>query len=206
MENFNSDKSPLSGPEDSEGELVARIKKGDEEAFEKIYQRYCQKIHVYARRITHCQFIAEEMVQEVFLKIWLNRNNLNPDLNFGNYLLKTTRNTAINHLRKVASDDRLKHEQSENAKHAKNETEDTLTFEEYRDLMQKAVEKLSPKIRVIYILSREQGKSNEEIAAELGISLKTVQNNIALALKAIKANLPGIVEITLPLLLFAFFL
>ena len=202
MEISRSDDSPLPKKDNSETALIGRLKVGDETAFEAIYNRYQQKVRAYAYVITHSEFRAEEMVQEIFMKLWTGRSNLSPELSFEHYLFKMTKNMAFDYLKKVASSERLKKEQAALIGKAGNTTGNIITFKEYQEASSEVVDGLPAQKRAIYKLSLLKGLSNEEISSRLGISLKTVRNNRSQIVKSIKKRLRRIAEITLPFLPF----
>ena len=202
MEISRSDDSPLSKKDNSETALIGRLKVGDETAFEAIYNRYQQKVRAYAYVITHSEFRAEEMVQEIFMKLWTSRSNLSPELSFEHYLFKMTQNMAFDYLKKVASSERLKKEQAALIGKAGNNTRNIITFKEYQEVSGEVADGLPEQKRAIYKLSLLKGLSNEEISGRLGISLKTVRNNRSQIVKTIKKRLRRIAEITLPFLPF----
>ena len=187
--------------EREERRLIEEIKRGDEAAFKTIYDRYQGKLRHYAFLITKSRTLADEILQEAFLKIWLKRAALKPELSFNHFLFKVAKNLAMRHLEKVARDERLKNEQFKNIKRYSNNTQDTVTFEEYRRQINAIVEALPDRKQSIYKLSRHEGKSKEEIAQELGISVKTVHNHLWEILQTIKERLKLDADVTLPLFL-----
>ncbi|MDN5217367.1 sigma-70 family RNA polymerase sigma factor [Fulvivirgaceae bacterium BMA12] len=184
----------------SGGVLIEQLKAGDEKAYETLYAHYQHKLRAYAYAITQSDIMAEEMVQEVFIKLWVDKKNLQPDLNFDYYIFKVTRNLAFNHLKKTARNERLKREQLARIANNNFSTQDNLTFEEYQRIVWEIAKKLPAQKKAIYELFHQKGLSNEAIAVQLGISLKTVQNNQSEIIKTIKANLRRLAGVTLPLL------
>ena len=197
------EKTSLKNWEERERELVKKMKAGDGDAFIEIFKYYQDRLKAYTLVITNSRYLADEMVQEVFMKIWMIRSNLDPELDFSHYLFKIARNLAFDHLKKVARNERLKREQAENIKNNSYNIQDAFTFREYQDILHKALEELPSQKRLIYEMSRHDGKNNKEIAAELHLSVKTVQNHLNLALQSIKEKLKVTAEITVPLLLLA---
>ncbi|MCG8321298.1 MAG: RNA polymerase sigma-70 factor [Cytophagales bacterium] len=201
MGTVNGDLSQEMNTDTDESILIKRIKSGDEIAFKVVYDRYQRRLRHYAFKITKSRFMADELLQEAFLRIWLDRKKLKPELSFDHYLFKVAKNLALKHFRKVALDERLKKQQLNNIEKVSNATQNIITFKEYQHLVQEVIQNLPPRNRSIYLMSRQEGKSNQAIATALNISEKTVRNNLVLALKAIKEKLLHTTEITLTLLL-----
>ena len=200
MAHTNTTKSLSYQQEMNERALIERVKADDEDAFVALYNNYKKKLRAYALVITDSSYLADEMVQEAFIKVWRIRKNLDSELNFKHYLFKITKNLAFDHLKKVARDKKLKAEQSKNIQNAHYSTEQALTFKEYLDLVDKVIQQLPTQKKIVYDLSRRQGKSNQEIANQLGLSIFTVKNHLGYALNAVKAKLRVAAEITLPFL------
>ncbi len=166
--------------------LVKELMSHNEKAFRDLFDSYSQDVYAYGKSILKYDVYAEEIVQDVFLKIWLNRENLNPDLSFRAYVFTITRNLAINFLHKAANDGKLREEifygRGETYNHAENRIDDAY----YEKIRLQAIAKLPPKRRRIFELSRKEGKSYEEISSELGISISTVKNQMSSALETIR--------------------
>lgn len=169
-----------------EKELIIRLIEGDADAFEKIYYLYVEKVYYFAIRYLKNESDTEEIVQEVFTRIWENRQNLDPDLSFSGYILTTTKNTIFNNNRKKINHQAYcKHIISYLQKHMHN-VEDEVIYNDLMTLLSKTIESLPPKRQQIFKLSRMQGKSYKEISSELSISEKTIETHIRLALRDIK--------------------
>lgn len=184
----------------SDGALIEKVRKGDRDAFKAIYGQYQTQLLAYVLGIIKSRPMADDIVQEAFIKVWLKRGELDPDLNFSGYLFKVAKNLVLNQFTKIARDERLKQEVLKNCKKASNPTQNAITFKEYQQIADKIIEKFPPQQRLIYKLSRHEGKNNKEIAAELHLNVKTVQNHLGLALNALKKDLRQVAEITLPFL------
>lgn len=173
----------------SESTWVAQLKVGDEKAFRKIYDLYHHKLYYYSLRFTNSGEAAKELVQEVFVKLWMVRENLNPDLSLQNYLYTIARHLNFKYLQRAASDLTLREEVMHRYAVHCNHTEDQVIYEEYLKIAEKAVEQLSPHRQLIYKMSRYEGLSYKEIAGNLGISINTVKNHLVAANKYIKEYL-----------------
>ena len=144
-------------------ELVALMRQGDERAFNVLFEQHQQLVFSIAMKLTHSRSQAKEVVQDVFLKVWIKRGELASIDNFAAYLNRTARNQSIDALRKIAREAlrsvELKEEQLENGDDS---TERTLNFHETEKMIAQAVETLSPQQRRVYQLCHEQGLKYEE--------------------------------------------
>ena len=176
-------------PVKNEAELLALVAKGEERAFTELFDAYYRQLGEYVYKLTESIEVTEEIVQDVFIKIWLKREAL-PELdNFSYYLFILSKNQTLNHLRKKAND---KVRQLEWLKQFEEEAympDDTPVIEEYRSLIDDAIEKLPPQQKKVYKMSREERLKHEEIAKILNISPETVKKHIKLALRFIKNDL-----------------
>jgi len=167
-------------------DLVRRLIQGDESAFDDIYDRYNRKIYLFSFRNLKNRQDAEGAVQEVFLNLWKDRRKLRKAESINAWLFSVSFNIIRKHFRRLASENKLKHQLSRT-----NSDEDRTTISEldYNDLMLKAeslIGKLPPRQQHIFLMSRKQGMSNEEISRMLHISEKTVENQISKAKRALR--------------------
>lgn len=184
-----------------ESELVERIKNGDERAFKEIFYRYKDKLFSYCCRFTKSETMAEEIVQDVLLKIWTTRERLNPELSFSNYLYTITRNYSLNFLKKAASDAALRNRLFYHFDETRCEPEETLIYNDLNRIAQKAIALLPPRRRQIYEMSRDNSLNYEDIANQLGVSKNTVRNQLVQARKFIRNYLNSNAELGLCLAL-----
>jgi RNA polymerase sigma-70 factor (family 1) len=167
--------------------LLAAIAEGDEIAFKQLYERYRQKLFVYMLRITKSPKIAEEIVLDVFLKIWIGRELLKEIKALDAFLYKVAYNKAIDFFRITAKERNLQKLIQETMETSREREADYRILDnEYQLVLEKAIEQLSPQRRLIFNLSRNDGLSHEEIAQQLQISKNTVRNTIAETLKSIR--------------------
>lgn len=169
--------------------LVKQLAKGNEAAFKVLYDKYYNDIYAFSISLLKSSSKAEGVLQEVFLNCWLKRKNMNPKLSFKSYIFTCTKNAALNILKKEARENALKSSIFNQAVFFKNDTEDTLVNTEYETLRQQAIESLPPKRKLIFQMSRRDGKSYEDISKELDLSISTVKNQMSKALKSIKTYL-----------------
>lgn len=172
--------------ENTEQFLVLRLQKGSEGAFRKLFDRYRHDIYAFSLSILKSKHQAEEVVQDVFLKVWLNHENLDPRLSFKSYIFTIARNLAFNILAKAANDVKLKERIFYKNQTGCSLTDTRLLEEDYEKLKNRAIDELSPRCKQVFQMSRNDGKSYEQIAKELGISTNTVKNQMSTALASIK--------------------
>jgi RNA polymerase sigma-70 factor (ECF subfamily) len=172
----------------TEKELIRQLRQGDHEAFTSLYERYWRQVYNFCRLYLSNRSVAEEVVQEVFIKIWESRESIREEKNFKGLLFIITRNRIFNQHRKSVNEDFYKMT-------VLSVMEDSYNMEkeiEARDLgeyIDRLIEELPSRRREIFNLSRKEHKSYKEIAELLHISEKTVENQIGEALKHLKRNL-----------------
>lgn len=157
--------------------------------FDYLFEQYKKRIYAYVLSIVKSAFTAEEITQEIFIKLWLHENRLHEIANLEGFIFKIVRNQALNHLRKAAYDERLLKEIISLAVPEHNNIEDKLINADYQLLMQEALNQLSPQRRLVYEMSRKKGMNHEEISIQLNLSKNTVKNHIVSALKQIRLYL-----------------
>jgi RNA polymerase sigma-70 factor (ECF subfamily) len=156
---------------------------GDEEAFVVLYKKYFNKIYYSSLKMTQSETIAQDIVQNVFLKIWETRLHLNPKQNFAAFISVICRNAIFDVFKKATHDEILKQELLEFADTNEDQEEDF--YEDYKKLLAEAIGKLPPQRRAVFERCKLQEQSYGEVAKALGISRSTVQDHIVKANKAI---------------------
>lgn len=169
-------------------------------AFEEIYLKYAKRLNYHAFMFTKSRFVTEEIIQEVFIKLWVHRVKLKPDTDIEAYLFRMVRNRAIDYFRKTVQHEDLAEEYWQDVLKSTTRTDDFIISKEYNAILDQIMEGLPPRKRIIYQLSRHEGKTNQEIAVLLGISTKTVKNQLSEATQIIKAQLNPHLETTLTIL------
>jgi RNA polymerase sigma factor (sigma-70 family) len=172
----------------SEKQLLLKISEGDEKAFERLFNHYRPFLYTTSLRMTGEDWIAEEIVQDVFLKVWLNRVKLPEIENFGGWLYKIAGNLTLNAIKKEKSGKKTLNEWLRFSRQPDNLI-DTSTDEEnvYKDLLKSAINRLSPKQRQTYELIKVQGYKREEAARLMKVSSETVKWNLDQSLRNIRA-------------------
>lgn len=165
--------------------LIARMIEGDESAFTSIYRQYHPALYTYLLRICKIPSLAEDLVHDVFLKVWEVRHRINPALPFTGYLYRIARNHAFKTLKKLAYDEVLQEKVLEHLQFQGNGPEQIVNEKEYNRLFQEALGRLTPQRLNVFRLCRQEGKSYDEAAAILGISRNAVKKHMVLSMRAI---------------------
>lgn len=181
--------------------LLSSLKNGDRDAFRSIFNLYERKLYCYVFSITKSDYATEEILQEIFIKIWIQRESINLSYSFSSFIYSIARNLTYNYLRNVSNQESLKRELWRNITHFNNITENTVLSNEYDAILQDILNDLPKKKKRIYILSKQEGKSNQEISDLLGISQKTVKNHLWKTLQIIRIQLHPHLETIATLLL-----
>jgi RNA polymerase sigma-70 factor (family 1) len=177
------------GRTEDERKLIEKIVDGDEQAFSVLFFKYLPVLQIFAAKFTKSDDAAEEIIQDAFLRVWLNRDKLADVDNVKAYLYKYVSNECLSYLRKKLKDDRVVDGFTAKQQNSHNNTVETINLNEVTKIIAVAVEKLPDQRRNIYQLSRRDGKSIPEIAEILNISPNTVKNALVIALKSIRIHL-----------------
>lgn len=166
--------------------LFSEIALGNEEAFDVFFYRYNTKVYYFILHIVKVEEVAEELIHDVFLKIWLNREGLPHIDNPGNYLFVAAKNRSLNQLDKAATERRERAPLDGQVLPDISDPEEQLLYKESLALIAQAVQELPEQQRLVFQLSKEQGLSRDEIAVRLNVSPHTVKNQLGSARKSIQ--------------------
>ena len=159
-------------------------------AFYNLYERYSKKLYCFVLRYIKLEADAEEIVQEVFIKIWENRNKIDVYASFESYLFTIAYNTTISLFRRRLNERKyLEHLSSLQQFESTPEITNEIYFNELNNKVHSLLNKLTPRQQEIYQLSREDGLTNEIISQKLNISINTVKKHITNVLAFLKANI-----------------
>lgn len=171
--------------------LFHRIAEGDEQAFRVLFDRYRQRLLGFVFEMTSSASASEEIIQDIFLKIWVNRTGLMSVEHPANYVFIITRNRTMDHLRKVAADKRLSDHlwalSSENQ--AVNDVDLRVNARVTQEIIDNAVAQLPEQKQFIFTMSRKEGWTNEEIATHLQLSRSRVANVLVEVMKHLRTCL-----------------
>lgn len=178
----------ISGNE-QERVLIERIVTGDEHAFSVLFFNYLPVLQSFAVKFSKSDEDAEEIIQESFLRIWLNRDKLLDVINIKAYLYKYVSNECLTYLRRKLKEDKVIDRFREKQPNSSDVTSESIHLNEITRIINVAVDQLPSQRKKIYQLSRQEGKTIPEIAELLDISQNTVKNALVIALKAIRNHL-----------------
>jgi len=169
----------------NEKQLVKQLSEGDEKAFRTLFMRYYAKVRCFINGLLKSEVEAEDLAQDVFVKVWINRAHFAEVNTFGAYLYVLAKNTVFNYIeskriRKVNLDERPFEEED-------NETPyEELVAKDLQLFVNMVIDSMPSQRRTVYRMSRESGLTNDEIAEKLHLAKKTVENHLNLALKELR--------------------
>ncbi|WP_215224142.1 RNA polymerase sigma factor [Echinicola shivajiensis] len=170
-------------------QLVEKIKAHDEEAFHQLYQRYSPKIYRISKKMHMSHHDAEEIVQDVFLYLWDNKERLKSDLSINAFIFSIVRSLVIKKSQKKARFAAYQKYAIPLNQGYSTVTEDEIIFEDLYVYALEVISNLPQKQKEVFIMKNEQHLSAEEIASELDVSVRTVENQIYRATKSLRKQL-----------------
>jgi len=170
----------------SDYELLSLLKHGDEQAFDHFYQLYSLPIYRKLLKMIKVDILAEELMQDVFVRLWDKRHLIEPGQPFKSYLYLIAQNLVHDFYRKVAREERLQSEIKAFSTELYLHTEEKLFLKETREILDKAINQLPAQQKLVFNLCKMEGKSYEEVSGALGISTSTINGHIVKATKNIK--------------------
>lgn len=172
----------------ADAELLKRFRNGDEKAFKRVYDDHHFKVYQYAYSYLKNREQSEEVVQETFLNIWVNREKLNEEMPVAPYLFSICKRLVLDAFRKAASINALKTNLKISKTEADNHTEEIIMLQDLKRFSEDAIAELPKQQQMVFKLSRSEDLSYEEIAAQLNISKNTVRNHLVVALRTLRAQ------------------
>ena len=172
-----------------EKQLLKAISEGDEKAFKTFFLYYYPRIKGFINGLLQSQEEAEDLSQDIFLTLWNNRSSLHTINNLKPYLFRISKNAVYRHIERTLLFRNYQQKEKYIPPLESNETDDNIHLKELELLVTMVVEKMPPQRQKIYKMSRESGMNNEEIARELSINKRTVENHLSQALTDIRKAL-----------------
>lgn len=177
------------------------FKTGNEKVFEGIFKTRYNHIVGFCLQFVYDHDKAKSIAQEAFIKLWLNRSKIQKVNGINAFLYTAAKTECLNYLRheKIINNynnrKRINKEIDLNRDVLESFDFNTIEYTELEEIIKKAIDELPEKCRLVFVKSRLEGKKNKEIALELGIAIKSVENNMTRALKAMRKKLSGIVMV-----------
>ena len=168
--------------------LLKMLSKGSEEAFTQIYNAYRDKVYSNALRIVKSGILAEEILQDVFLKIWLRRAEMSDVDNLESFLYILQRNLIFNYLKKI-SYQRILYDHLKTEQNTVSDTDFLLRQHQCHQILDEAINQLHPKQKAVYQMAKIEGLSHQAIARNLNISRLTVKKHMANSLQFLRLYL-----------------
>ena len=187
-------------------EILQKIAKNDRKVFEQVFKSHYTDLCRFAMRYVREEITSEEIVQEVFINIWERRTELNINSSIKAYLFTAVRNRSFNYIKLQLPKEHQKTDVDALSELQIDNNEDDLRLEELKAYVNEAIDLLPKKCKAIFILSRTAGMTYKEIADEMDISVKTVENQVGLALKKLREQLNPIWDKVMLSILFLLFI
>lgn len=181
--------------------LLGKLAEGDAPAFTALYEKYSLKLYANIFRLVKSEDTAKEILQDLFLKIWELRGQIDPEKSFKSFLYKIAENLVYDHFRKVSRDKRLSDNLLYLLEEEYSHSEESVIYNESVELLHMAINQLPEMRRRVYVLGKMEGKTYEEISAQLGISHSTISDHIVKANRFIKTYLTSRTDVTLSLII-----
>lgn len=185
--------------------LLAEIAEGNQMAFKKVYDTYFSRTCTFAFHVLHSKELAQEVVQEVMLRIWQMGNELLEVRDLEGYLKILAKRKAIDLLRRQIADRKTISVSQQNWQEGHVDTEEAIILNETRQILEAGINKLPAQQKLVYQLCHQQGMKYEEAARQLNISPATVHSHMKLALKFLRLHLKDHTDIAILLIIFKLF-
>lgn len=167
--------------------IIQRMVEGDENAFKYFFDTYYDDLCNFVNGYLRDETLSEDVVQSIFIYLWENRGSIPLNSSIKSYLYTASKNKSLNHLRNEKNKHRIEGELFAQTVLFSDEMADKyLEFEELKTILSSAIEVLPQQCKTIYQLSRDEGLSHKEISERLGLTVKTVENQITIAIRKIK--------------------
>ena len=174
----------------NERRLILGLKKGDHDSYETLFDLYYAKFVNFADAVIRDRTAAKDIVQEAFIRIWLNRAKLDENQSLENYIYVIVKRLLLNYMRDAKPKVSLESESAQAVQSSVWGGQDLVVIaNETRSRINDAIDRMPPQRRAVFTMSRHQGLSNKEIAESLQISVKTVERHITLALAELRENI-----------------
>ncbi len=170
--------------------LVGKMVDGDIDSFKYFFDKYYNDLCNFVNIYLHDEVLAEEIVQDIFVYFWENKEKIKISGSVKSYLYSASKYKSLNLLRNLKNQKRIEKKIGESEVENYYEEQDSyLDSDELKQILNTAIENLSPKCREIFLLSKQKNLSNKQIAAQLNVSVKTVESQMTIAFKKLRNSL-----------------
>lgn len=166
--------------------LSAQLKNGDESAFTKLYKLYAAKLYANLFYFIKDEEIAKELLQDIFLKVWNQKENIDPEKSFKAFIYKIGHNLIYDHFRKAALDRKLTNAFISKFVEEYTHVEEQLLNKEVSQILKQAIDCLPTQRKMVFTLCKLEGKSYKEVSEIMNISVSTISDHIVKATKSVK--------------------
>ena len=170
-------------------EIIRRIRNGDKEQFESLFRSSYVSLVRYAKTLIKDHDTAEEIVQDLFFRLWQDKEKINIESSLNGYLFRSVHNRCLHHIEHNRIVERHAEEMSYRQTESPESPSDILSYKELQDKIARILERLPEKCGKIFAMSRFEGLKYTEIAEKLSVSVKTVEANMGRALKEFRKEL-----------------
>ena len=172
----------------TEGDLSLLLKKGDKNAFAQLYERYKKPLTANLFKLLKSEALTLDLLQDLFLKIWENREKIDPEKSFRAYLFRIAEHMVYDYYRKAARDTKMQLNIIQTSTELYSYIEEDLLIKENSDLLRAAVAMMPPQRRQVFTLCKLEGKSYKEVEQIMGIGPKTINSHLFQASKFLKEH------------------
>lgn len=188
----------------AENNIIQRIKEGDKSCYEDLFKSLYAHLCNFAFQFLKEKAASEEIVQDIFFKLWEKREELNINSSVKSYLFSSVRNQCLNQIKHLEVRDNYKVHNEQQIKYSEQQEHDIAVESELQEKINITISSLPPERQKIFKLSRYEGKKYKEIAEELSLSVKTVEAQMSKALRFLREELKEYLPIILLLSGFLF--
>jgi RNA polymerase sigma-70 factor (ECF subfamily) len=169
--------------------IIKELSKDHESSLEELFNQYYPRLYDFSKSFLKLEQGIDDIIQEVFIRIWQNRKNIKDTATFNSYIFTITRNLLLNELRSRLNHQNLKDEVRKLSLAQEYAGFDPVQYKDLKNRVHELIGELPARQKEIFVLSRTEGLSHKEIAHKLQITTKTVEYHISLAIKYLKQNI-----------------
>ncbi|MBK0377841.1 RNA polymerase sigma-70 factor [Mucilaginibacter sp. SD-g] len=185
----------------SDSTVINLLRQGSEKAFEKVFKDHFKNLHAYAFTFLKNDELAEEVVQNIFCRVWEKREQLKPDGSLKAYLYRAVHNECLNYLKQQKVKATFQVYYADQMEQMEDHSSKNVLAGELEQHIQKALNELPQQCRIIFQLSRFEQLKYQQIADQMGLSVKTIENQMGKALKLMRIKLAEFLIILLFILI-----